>query len=93
MADFSSPLSCGQLVLGVLEASVPDDESGWSLLGKTLEVLLRDSSRNAIGSPFPVPPLHVDIHEKNLVGVLMIETGLLRNRVTREPKKKKFWFL
>ncbi len=37
------------------EASAPDDKSERSLLVETLKVLLRDSSRNAISSPFPVP--------------------------------------
>jgi hypothetical protein len=59
------------LFLWVPEASVPDDESERSLLDETLEVLLRDSFRNAIGSPFPVPPSHVDIHIKICVGVLI----------------------
>jgi hypothetical protein len=59
------------------EASSPDNESEQSLLDKTLEVLLHDSRRNTLGSPFLVPPLHVDIRVKNHVGVLMIETGLL----------------
>ncbi len=52
----------------VLEDSVLDNESGWSLLDETLEVLLCDSSRNAIVSPFMVPPLHVDILVKIHVG-------------------------
>ncbi len=51
------------------EASPPDDKSERSLLVEMLEVLLRDSSRNAISSPFPVPPLLVDLLVKIHVGV------------------------
>ncbi len=47
------------------EASAPDDESERSLPGEMLEVNLHDSSRNAISSPFPVPPLLVDLLKKN----------------------------
>ncbi len=47
------------------EASAPDDKSEWSLPEEALEVLLHDSSRNAISSPFLVPPLLVDLLEKN----------------------------
>ncbi len=53
------------------EASAPDNESEQSLLVETLEVLLRDFSRNAISSPFPVPPLLVDLLVKIHVGVLI----------------------
>ncbi len=53
------------------EASAPDDESEQSLLVETLEVLLRDSSRNAISSPFPVPPSLVDLLVKIHVGGLI----------------------
>jgi hypothetical protein len=53
------------------EASAPDDESEWSLLVEMLEVLLRDSSRNAISSPFSVPPFLVDLLVKIHVGVLI----------------------
>jgi hypothetical protein len=53
------------------EASAPDDESEQSLLVKTLEVLLWDSSRNAISSPFPVPPSLVDLLVKIHIGVLI----------------------
>ncbi len=49
------------LFFWVPEASAPDDESEQSLPVDTLEVLMRDSSRNAISSPFPVPPLLVDL--------------------------------
>jgi hypothetical protein len=44
-----------------LEASAPDDKSEWSLPVETLEVLMHDSSKNANSSPFPVPPLLVDL--------------------------------
>jgi hypothetical protein len=53
------------------EASAPDDESERSLPVETLEVLMRDSSRNTIISPFPVPPLLVDLLVKFHVGVLI----------------------
>jgi hypothetical protein len=53
------------------EASAPDNESEQSLLVETLEVLLLDSSRNAISSPFPVPPLLVDLLVKIHEGVLI----------------------
>jgi hypothetical protein len=55
------------------EASAPDNKSERSLLVETLEVLLQDSSRNAISSLFPVPPSLV---------------GSLPKCVTQEPKKK-----
>jgi hypothetical protein len=51
------------------EASAPDDESERSLLVEMLEVLLRDSSRNAISSLFLVPPSLVDLLVKIHVGV------------------------
>jgi hypothetical protein len=51
------------------EASAPDKESEQSLPVETLKVLMRDSSRNAINSPFPVPPLLVDLLVEILVGV------------------------
>ncbi len=51
------------------EAFASDDESEWSLPVETLEVLMHDSSRNAIISPFPVPPLLVDLLVKFHVGV------------------------
>ena len=51
------------------EASAPDNESERSLLVETLEVLLWDSSRNVISSPFLVPPLLVDLLVKIHVGV------------------------
>jgi hypothetical protein len=76
------------LFLWVPDASVPDDESEQSLLGETLEVLLCDSSRKAIGSSFPGPPLHVDIQVKTHIEVSLTETGLLQNCVTREPKRR-----
>ena len=50
------------------EASAPDDESERRLLVETLEVLLRDSSRNALRSPFPVPPSLVDLLVKIHIG-------------------------
>jgi hypothetical protein len=53
------------------EASALDDESERSLLVETLEVLLRDSSRNAISSPFLVPLLLVDLLVEIHVGVLI----------------------
>ncbi len=53
------------------EASAPDDESEQSLPVEMLEVLLRDSSRNTISSPFLVPPLLVDLLIKFHVGVLI----------------------
>jgi hypothetical protein len=53
------------------EASAPDDKSERRLLVETLEVLLRDSSRNALSSRFPVPPLLVDLLIKIHVGVLI----------------------
>jgi hypothetical protein len=52
-------------------ASAPDNESERSLPVETLEVLMRDSSRNAISSPFPVPPSLVDLLVEIHVGVLM----------------------
>jgi hypothetical protein len=70
------------------EASAPDDESERSLLVETLEVLLRDSSRNAISSLFPVPPLLVDLLIKIHVGVSIRRNGSLPKCVTREPKKE-----
>jgi hypothetical protein len=51
------------------EASAPDDESERSLPEEMLEVLMHDSFRNAISSPFPVPPLLVDLLVKFHVGV------------------------
>jgi hypothetical protein len=63
------PYLAVNLFLRVLEDSVLGNESGWSLLDVKLEVLLRDSSRNAIVSPFMVSPLHVDILVKIHVGV------------------------
>ncbi len=51
------------------EASAPDNESERSLPVETLEVLMRDSSRNAISSSFPVPPLLVDLLIEIHVGV------------------------
>ncbi len=53
------------------EASAPDDESERSLPVETLEVLMRDSSRNVISSPFPVPPLLIDLLVEIHVGVLI----------------------
>jgi hypothetical protein len=53
------------------EASALEDESEPSLLVETLEVLLCDSSRNAISSPFPVPPSRVDLLVEIHVGVLI----------------------
>jgi hypothetical protein len=43
------------------EASAPDDESEQSLPEETLEVLMRDSSRNTISSLFPIPPSLIDL--------------------------------
>jgi hypothetical protein len=54
-----------------LEASAPDDESERNLPVEALEVLLHDSSRNAISSPFLVPPSLVDILVEIHVGVSM----------------------
>jgi hypothetical protein len=59
------------------EASAPDDESERSLLVKMLEVLLRDSWRNAISSPFWVPPLLIDLLVEIHVGVLICWEGSL----------------
>jgi hypothetical protein len=70
------------------EASAPDDKSEWSLLVKMLEILLRDSSRNAISSPFLLPPLLVDLLIKIHVGVLIGQDGSLPKCVTCEPKKE-----
>ncbi len=70
------------------EASSPDNESEQSLLAETLEVLLRDSFRNAISSPFPVPLLLVDLLVKIHVGVSIGRDGSLPKRVTHEPKKE-----
>jgi hypothetical protein len=53
------------------EASAPDDGSEQSLPVEMLEVLMCDSSRNVISSPFPVPPLLVDLLIEIHVGVLM----------------------
>ncbi len=53
------------------EASAPDNESERSLPVETLEVLMRDSSRNAISSPFLVPPSLVDLLVEIHVGVLI----------------------
>jgi hypothetical protein len=53
------------------EAFTPDDESERSLPVETLEVLLHDSSRNAISNPFPVPPLLVDLLVEIYVGFLI----------------------
>ncbi len=69
------------------EASAPVDESERSLPVETLEVLLRDSSRNVISSPFPVPPLLVDLLVKIHVGVSIGRDGSLPKHVTRESKK------
>ncbi len=65
------------------KASAPDDKSERSLLVETLEVLLRDSSRNAISSPFPVPLLLVDLLVKIHIGVSIGQDGSLLKRVTR----------
>ncbi len=70
------------------EASAPDDESERSLPVETLEVLMRDSSRNAISSPFPVPPLLINLLVEIHVGVLMWWDRSLMKRVTREQKKR-----
>jgi hypothetical protein len=70
------------------EASAPDNESERSLPVETLEVLMRDSSRNAISSPFPVPPLLVDLLVKKHVRVLIWWDGSLTKRITREQKKE-----
>jgi hypothetical protein len=51
------------------EASAPDDESEQSLPEEMLEVLMHDSSGNAISSPFPVPPLLVGLLVEIPVGV------------------------
>jgi hypothetical protein len=59
------------LFFWVPEASTPDDESERSLPIERLEVLMRGSSRNAISSPFPEPPLLVDLLVEIHVGVLM----------------------
>jgi hypothetical protein len=69
------------------EASAPDDESERSLLVETLEVLVRDSSRNAISSLFPVPPLLIDLLVKIHVGVSIGGDMSLSKCVPREPKK------
>jgi hypothetical protein len=53
------------------EAFAPDDTSEQSLLVEMLEVLMRDSSRKTISSPFLVPPLLVDLLVKTHVGVLI----------------------
>ncbi len=53
------------------EASAPDDESEQSLPVEMLEVLMCDSSRNAISSPIPVPPLLVDLLVEIHGGVLI----------------------
>ena len=53
------------------EASAPDDESEQSLPVETLELLFCDSSRNAISSWFPVPPLLVDLLVEIHIGVLI----------------------
>jgi hypothetical protein len=53
------------------EASAPDDESEGNLPVETLEVFMRDSSRNAISSPFPVPLLLIDLLVEIHVGVLI----------------------
>jgi hypothetical protein len=53
------------------EASAPDNESERSLPVETLEVLMGDSSRNAISSPFLIPPLLVDLLVELHVGVLI----------------------
>jgi hypothetical protein len=70
------------------EASAPDDKSEWSLLLETLEVLLRDSSRNARSSPFLVPPSLVGLLVKIHVGVSIGRDGSLLKCITREPKKE-----
>ncbi len=70
------------------EASAPDNESERSLPVETLEVLMCDSSRNAISSPFPVPPLLVDLLVEIHIRVLMWWDGSLTKCVTREPKKE-----
>jgi hypothetical protein len=49
---------------------------------------MRDSSRNAISSPFPVPPSLVDLLVEILLGVLIGRDGSLTKRVTREQKKR-----
>jgi hypothetical protein len=51
------------------EASAPDDKSEQSLPVEMLEVLMHDSSRNAISSPFLVPPLLIDLLVEIHVGV------------------------
>jgi hypothetical protein len=69
-------------------ASAPDNESERSLPVETLEVLLHDSSRDAISSPFPVPPLLIDLLMKIHVGVTIGQDGYLPKRITRELKKE-----
>ncbi len=78
---------------GFPEASVPDNESEQSLLGETLEVLLRDSSRDAIGSPLPVPPLLVDLHVKKSRRSLNTLRRVSRKTAALVNQKNKFWFL
>jgi hypothetical protein len=73
------------------EASAPDEESEWSLHVETLEVLMRDSSRNAISSPFLVPPLLIDLLVEIHIGV-SDEMGLLQNALLVNQKKN-FWLL
>ncbi len=70
------------------EASAPDTKSERSLPVETLKVLLRDSSRNTINSPFPVAPLLVDLLVKIHIGVLIGRDGSLPKRVTRVSKKE-----
>ncbi len=53
------------------EASAPDDESERSLPEEMLEVLMGDSFRNMISSPFLVPPLLIDLLIKFHIGVLI----------------------
>ncbi len=69
-------------------ASAPDDKSVRSLPVETLEVLMRDSSRNPISSPFPVPPLLVDLLVEIHVGVLIGGDGSITKCITCEPKKE-----
>ncbi len=59
------------------EISAPDNESEQSLLVEMLEVLLQDSWRNAISSPFLVPPSLVDLLVEIHVGISICWDGSL----------------
>ncbi len=88
-ADCSMPLflwsSCSSGFLRLL--LLMTSQSG-VCLQRRLRYSSRDSSRNAISSSFPVPPLLIDLLVGIQVGVLIWQDGSLTKHVTREPKQE-----